>query len=331
VLATGAIENARLLLASSGREGRALGNEHDLVGRHFMEHPRDYALTLVPSERSPPSMRSFFEEAAFYDRHRSEDGTVIMGRLALPAEALRADRGLQASATLIPAMPAPSPPSSLWGRARVKLRIPSPGRLSATILSSARRPPTDYPRGGPGWSRLGPPSAALITARPHALRRDVPLTSSGACRMRLLLNLEQAPRAENRVVLGGDRDAYGRRLPALHWRWTEAEQRGLEQTRRRFVEALESAGYGRVHVREAAVPDPNAHHHAGTTRMHRDPRLGVVDADCRVHGVENLFIAGASVFPTAGFANPMLTIVALAARLGARLAADCSARARRTA
>ena len=57
------------------------------------------------------------------------------------------------------------------------------------------------------------------------------------------------------------------------------------------------------------------YHHMGTTRMHDDPRRGVVDRDCRVHLVGNLFVAGSSVFPTGGFANPTLTLVALAARL----------------
>ena len=57
----------------------------------------------------------------------------------------------------------------------------------------------------------------------------------------------------------------------------------------------------------------------GTTRMHADPREGVVDADCRVHAVPNLYIAGSSVFPTGGYANPTLTIVALALRLADHL------------
>ena len=56
-------------------------------------------------------------------------------------------------------------------------------------------------------------------------------------------------------------------------------------------------------------------HHMGTTRIHQDPKQGVLDADCKVHGVSNLFIAGSSMFPTSGQANPMLTIVALAIRL----------------
>jgi choline dehydrogenase-like flavoprotein len=62
-------------------------------------------------------------------------------------------------------------------------------------------------------------------------------------------------------------------------------------------------------------------HHLGTTRMHPDPRRGVVDGNSRVHGMENLFVAGGSVFPAAGSAAPTLTIVQLALRLGAYLSA----------
>lgn len=107
---------------------------------------------------------------------------------------------------------------------------------------------------------------------------------------------------------------------ALHWRWREPEQRGLERLRERIVTAFQAAGLGRVTLDAGRRPDPNAHHHAGTTRMHADPRQDVVDPESKVHGTENLFVAGASVFPSAGFANPTLTIVALALRLADRLA-----------
>ena len=73
----------------------------------------------------------------------------------------------------------------------------------------------------------------------------------------------------------------------------------------------------------AAGPDSSSPtwtwHHMGTTRMHRDPDQGVVDPDCRVHDLSNLFIAGSSVFPTAGRNVPTLTLVALAIRLGDHL------------
>jgi choline dehydrogenase-like flavoprotein len=87
------------------------------------------------------------------------------------------------------------------------------------------------------------------------------------------------------------------------------------------VDELERHGLGRVLVGADDPPDPNAHHHVGTTRMHADARLGVVDADSRVHGLANLFVTGSSVFPTGGFANPTLTIVALALRLADHLEA----------
>ena len=54
------------------------------------------------------------------------------------------------------------------------------------------------------------------------------------------------------------------------------------------------------------------YHHMGTTRMSDSPSQGVVDADCKVHGLENLYVAGSSVFPTSSWANPTLTISALA-------------------
>ena len=68
------------------------------------------------------------------------------------------------------------------------------------------------------------------------------------------------------------------------------------------------------------------YHHMGTTRMSADPALGVVDADCRVHGYGNLYVAGSSVFPTGGWANPTLTILALVLRLAAHLRDPAAAR-----
>jgi choline dehydrogenase-like flavoprotein len=69
-------------------------------------------------------------------------------------------------------------------------------------------------------------------------------------------------------------------------------------------------------------------HHMGSTRMSSDPRQGVVDANCRVHSVDNLYVAGSSVFTTSGYANPTFTLVTLALRLAdtlrKRLTADAT-------
>jgi choline dehydrogenase-like flavoprotein len=129
--------------------------------------------------------------------------------------------------------------------------------------------------------------------------------------------VEQSPHPENRVTLSARRDSLGVPLPALHWSWRADDHARLERLRALIARDLERIGT--VTVDTDARPDPNAHHHAGTTRMHDDPMLGVTDRDGRVHATDNLYVAGASTFPTAGFANPTLSIVALAVRLARHL------------
>ena len=83
---------------------------------------------------------------------------------------------------------------------------------------------------------------------------------------------------------------------------------------------LGRSGLGRLRIPAGEIEEPWMNNHPmGTTRMHSDPKKGVVDENCRVHGISNLFMAGSSVFPTTGFANPTLTIVALAIRLADHL------------
>ena len=110
------------------------------------------------------------------------------------------------------------------------------------------------------------------------------------------------------------------RQSRLVWQWTMEEQRGLERLLALIKGEIERIGLGRVAIDDNARPSPRAHHHAGTLRMHEEPQQGVVNAQGRVHGIENLFCVGAAVFPTAGFANPMLTVLALALRLADHLA-----------
>jgi choline dehydrogenase-like flavoprotein len=128
-------------------------------------------------------------------------------------------------------------------------------------------------------------------------------------------------------VLQEQTDAYGQRKIKVLWRWNELDLRSIRQAQKIFGEELEAAGIGNfIPVEEMAGSRPrqfsSPHHFLGTTRMHQNPRNGVVDADCRVHGVPNLFISGSSVFPTGGFANPTLTVVALALRLANQLRSE---------
>ena len=111
-------------------------------------------------------------------------------------------------------------------------------------------------------------------------------------------------------------------LASLRWRWNEQELASVLRTEVLLAEEFARAGIGQLVTPQPDTPpqltSPSSHQ-MGTTRMHRDPARGVVNAAGRVHGVPNLWISGASVFPTSGYANPTLTIVALALRLSEEL------------
>jgi choline dehydrogenase-like flavoprotein len=141
---------------------------------------------------------------------------------------------------------------------------------------------------------------------------------------------EQEPNPASRITLGHERDALGLRRVELDWQLTGRDKRTVEVMTKALGAELARLQLGRVRLAEwlldgTAVWSPEMHggfHHLGTTRMAADPKAGVVDADCRVHGIGNLHIAGGSVFPTGGCANPTLTIVALALRLADHLKAQ---------
>jgi choline dehydrogenase-like flavoprotein len=134
---------------------------------------------------------------------------------------------------------------------------------------------------------------------------------------------EQAPNPDSRVTLGTRRDRFGLPVARIDWRPASSDRASIRASQEVIDEALRAAGLGHVELmlgdeRPPALLEGNFHH-LGATRMHPDPAMGVVDADCRVHGVRNLYVAGSSVFPTYGCSNPTLTVVALALRLADHL------------
>jgi choline dehydrogenase-like flavoprotein len=270
VLATGGIENARLLLLASHAHG--LADASGLLGCCFMEHPRDVSCRLVPAD---PRL---FDRCGLYDTHRAAAG-IVMGRIALTDEARRRQH-LPAMSIMLQ----PLPRGLRWRPAE---------RVRTAILGSRER------ERGAWW--------------------DGPGTSRRFEAFALLINLEQAPDPDNRITLGQTRDPFGLPRAVVHWRWLPRDGAHLARIHALVAEELGRRGLGRVEIRAGDPPDPNAHHHMGTTRMHRDPARGVVDEHARVHGLANIFVAGSSVFPTSGFANPTLTIVALALRLAEHL------------
>jgi choline dehydrogenase-like flavoprotein len=266
VLATGGIENARLLLASNRVEAAGLGNRHDLVGRFFMEHPHTISGEFLPSPAARP--------LGLYQLHR-RGGVEVLGVLALSAAVRRSERLANFTASLAP-----------------------------------------RPQQG-GFERdLGVVIAAFDAEGEGA---------KGVPRFAFSNECEQVPNPESRVQLAYERDALGMNRVTLKWRLTAEDRDSLRRSHELIAREVGRAGLGRV---KPGLGEPlgawpadlnGARHHMGTTRMHTDPRQGVVDADSRVHGISNLFVAGSSVFPTAGAANPTLTIVALALRLADRL------------
>ena len=137
------------------------------------------------------------------------------------------------------------------------------------------------------------------------------------------LQTELVPDPANRLTLSGNaRDELGMPRAALRWRWSERELSSIARTELLLAAELTRAGAGDVELPPAgALPEltsPSSHQ-MGTTRMHDDPSRGVVDGSGRVHGVPNLWVSGASTFPTGGYANPTLSIVALALRLADEL------------
>jgi choline dehydrogenase-like flavoprotein len=296
VLATGGIENPRLLLLS-GRDRRGgLGNDHDLVGRCFAE--RLSARTGYVAGASPALVR----QAAFYEVHPVR-GTRVQGALRL-TDAVQRRRQLRNCAFFLLARPAPMTGEAVRSLATMvkgRVRRPLPGGLGAHLRNLAT-----------GLPDLGALAAARLRRR--AADGEVLVLRAQA---------EQAPNLGSRVTLGSRRDDLGLPVARVDWRVSDDDRASIRASQQVLDATLAAAGLGRV-----ALPlgdeDPPAlfegnFHHLGTTRIHPDPARGVVDADCRVHGVANLYVAGSSVFPTFGCSNPTLTLVALALRLAGHL------------
>ncbi|HEX2116843.1 MAG TPA: GMC family oxidoreductase [Alphaproteobacteria bacterium] len=289
VLSTGTIENARILLAAGEPDRQGLGNAHDVVGRYFHEHvafqsvaallpARRAALEPYKALRSQATVAAAFTEAAQRDRQLS-NFTIFFDPRAAGSEEPSV-RSFQA----------------LVGGARA-------GRVPNEVLSHLGEVLSDLPAVARyAWNRL--------SSRDEAV---------GFFDLTLLM--EQIPNPDSRVWLGRERDALGIPIAELEWRLTDLDRvmllRALEHTARE----VGAGGVGRIQIRiaedghDAMGRLTHSSHPMGTTRMHDDPRQGVVDRNCRVHGMANLYVAGASVFTTGGAASPTYNLVALAIRL----------------
>lgn len=133
--------------------------------------------------------------------------------------------------------------------------------------------------------------------------------------------MEQAPVRENRVILSDTTDAFGNKIPKIDWSISDIDKRTMIVFQKNLKKECERIGLGTfesplLEKTEMEWPiSKDASHHMGTTRMGNDPKTSVVDRNCRIHSLNNFYIAGSSIFPTSGSAFPTMTIVALALRL----------------
>jgi len=296
VLAAGGIENARLLLVSNTLP------KNKWIGRMFQDHPTAQVATLYPA-----NMQSLQRYFGYFFKGR----TRCLPRLSLTAEVQKEKRILAATAFI--------------------QFLPKEGSVFETMKQVYR-----------SVSRLKMPSHESIRNLVFSLRkvREVfPILKaywgSGYIYVpnsipRLTIMLEQGPSEKSYIGLSNSLDGYGMPLPDIHWDISDASI----QTLKAFCKILESHRAG-LHIDriewDAWMQEDtetmkahliDAYHHMGTTRMSSSEATGVVDEDCRMHGVTNLYIAGSSIFPTSGHSNPTLTLMALSLRLGQHLEAQ---------
>ena len=321
IISAGGFENARLLLMSNQQQSAGLGNQHDVVGRYYHDHLQGRSGYFTPTDSR------LLGRSALYDL-RQVNGSSVMGYLKLSQAIMQKHKLLNINCFLYPK---PNPRQNkaidsfnrlrevgLFSRQQGEYAaiFPKEGRAKLLLntlfgsdyvvrmayLAHAGRQATAYGLGNGGWSALP----------------DVPGKFK---RFEVWHSIEQSPHPDNRVTLSSQRDMYGCPKLEVRWHWPQEDIAQTLRAQTAIADALERSGLGKLQLVHDPDGLPNvvrpvgSHHLMGTTRMHDDPKLGVVNADCRVHGIANLFVAGSSTFPTGGCANPTLTIVAMALRL----------------
>lgn len=298
ILAGGGLENARLLLMSrSTAHPNGLGNNQDVVGRFYMDHPKGVVGEIKPFDRN------LFLPAYW---GTTENAQAVRGGIALAKEFRASNRILNSYCLLEPVFPWSYNPGLsafiAFAQAVKRRKIPS------DILVQYGRAMIDNRNAILGW--VGSQIQKRIFNRQARIQK-----------MTVWNFMEQAPDPDNRVTLSGNLDRLGCPKIQLTWKIRDLDKLTMRTFHRVLKEELLKFRIGEL--RSPLLDDTltewpiknDASHHMGTTRMGNDPATSVVDLNCKVHGIENLYIGGSSVFPTVGYANPTFTIVALAVRL----------------
>ena len=327
VLALGTLETVRILLASRTRMPNGIGNHSDWLGRSYLTHLEGSVgeLRLTPSDKP-----------VIWGYEKSSDGIYVRRRFAVSALA-QATFGIGNGIARLnhASVVDPSHRDGILSAAyfvknllvpEYSLRISWTDRRTAARLAEMgrsvlfRRHAANIIRDLPRVAAFGPWWLWVRNMRSRQMPSLVLRSRIGT--YPLDFNVEQAPNRQSRIYLSNNVDRFGIPQLKVDWRTGEADRRTIDGTVNLFRKAIADSGCGEFRFDGETVIDqfmPVGGHQMGGARMSPNPSDGVVDVDCRVHGIGNLYLAGNCVFPTVGYANPTLTAVALAHRLAAHI------------
>lgn len=313
IISANALQTPRLLLSSRRHHPNGIGNQHDNVGRYYMDH------NLVPSGNFVPHDPSLINKMGFYDM-QAVDGASVLGKLVLSPEILRAEGLRNFAAMLFP---------TLWNQVQLDA-MNSVAALKFHFTFNYTR----FPKGlGRHLLNIFRGRNRLLRAMYESVRYKVPVllglgrggwsrianNEKKYYRLELLALIEQSPNPNNRITLTDEKDELGCPRIKVHYTCATEDIESVKRAQKILGEALVETGLGQyeppIQSAEVMKTLTGLHHMMGTTRMSDDPRHGVVDRNCKVHGISNLYIAGSAVFTTGGYANPTLTNLALSIRV----------------
>jgi choline dehydrogenase-like flavoprotein len=300
VLCMGGIETARLLLLSDALEKNGLGNQYDVVGRFFQDHPH------ISFPVKPRQTHLFHR---YCDSFR-KDNIRLSLKLVPSAHLQRREQITNVGAEVYYPTSGEDDPLDAAKALLKAVRNPAERRLVLPSLASMARDPIKVLSAAYRYYVQGQPA------------------SVGSSSPRLGFSGEQEPNPHSRLRLSREKDRLGMRRASLDWKLGRSEPRAVEVLARAIRSEWNRLGIGELEadlsgIQQITFADYN--HHIGTTRMGANRELSVVDPQCRVHGYDNLYIGSSATFPTGGFSNPTLTVIALVLRIADELKA-CLAR-----
>lgn len=294
VLASGGIENPRLMLVSNTVEPEGLCNSNDLVGRFFMEHPTTPTGTVITSDMH--KMCDYFSPGQI-------GGRLVETGLALSEKLQETEKCLNAVVSVRPELPE-SEATQVF--------------IMVVWDFMHRRIPENFIK--KIGQILKDPFRVAANCYRHVVDKPKRFNTKS---LYLEVRIEQEPNPDSRVTLSDKKDVLGMRYPRLHWDLTEMDKHTMKVAAEAFGRECERLGIGQFIMDDWLTSNDlmwspelvGGHHHMGTTRMSDSESEGVVDKNLKAHTMDNLYIAGSSVFPTAGYVNPTLTVLALTLRL----------------